>query len=169
MAIQGTASRHPKAPNHVEEKMDIKLTPTQLKILSHAHTHSSGEIRWFPPSLTGGARTRAIQALKSRGLVEARGVGLVIAEPGYRALGVSATAQAASLPPLTGSHSMSKQAVLISLMRRRDGATIAQLCEATGWQAHTVRGALSGTLKKRLGLKISSDKVKGADRVYRLT
>lgn len=148
--------------------MDIKLTPTQLKILSHAHTHSSGEIRWFPSSLTGGARTRAIQALEGRGLVEAQGVGLVIAEKGYRALGVSATKQVASSPPLSGARSMSKQGLLISLMRRRDGATVAQLCEATGWQPHTVRGAISGAVKKRLGLVVTSVKPQDSARVYRV-
>jgi len=148
--------------------MDIKLTPIQLKILSHAHTQSSGEIRWFPPSLIGGARTRAIHALKRRGLIEAQGAGLVVAEKGYRALGVSATTQVASSPALAGSRSMSKQAVLISLMRRDDGATVAQLCEATGWQAHTVRGAISGTLKKRLGLVVTSVKPRDSERVYRV-
>jgi len=148
--------------------MDIKLTPIQLKILSHAHTQSSGEIRWFPPSLIGGARTRAIHALKRRGLIEAQGAGLVVAEKGYRALGVSATTQVASSPALAGSRSMSKQAVLISLMRRDDGATVAQLCEATGWQAHTVRGSISGTLKKRLGLVVTSVKPRDSERVYRV-
>jgi hypothetical protein len=41
------------------------------------------------------------------------------------------------------------------------------MVEATGWQAHTVRGALAGALKKRLGLAVTSEKVDGA-RVYRI-
>ena len=45
-----------------------------------------------------------------------------------------------------------KQAQLIAMLRRAEGATIAQIVEATGWQPHTVRGALAGALKKRLGL-----------------
>jgi len=40
--------------------------------------------------------------------------------------------------------------------------------EATGWQPHTVRGALAGALKKRLGLTIVSEKLEGRGRVYRL-
>ena len=61
-----------------------------------------------------------------------------------------------------------KIARLIALLRRKDGATIADLTEATGWQAHSVRGALSGTLKKKLGLAVASDKVDGRGRVYRI-
>ena len=48
------------------------------------------------------------------------------------------------------------------MLRRQDGATIAQIVEATGWQPHTVRGALAGALKKRLGLDVASEKVEGA-------
>jgi hypothetical protein len=52
------------------------------------------------------------------------------------------------------------------MLKRAEGATIAEIVEATGWQAHTVRGALAGALKKRLGLKITSEKVEGRGRVY---
>jgi len=62
----------------------------------------------------------------------------------------------------------SKQAEVIRMLQRPEGATIAQICEATGWQAHTVRGTFAGALKKKLGLTITSDKVKGAERVYRV-
>jgi len=61
-----------------------------------------------------------------------------------------------------------KVASLIALLRRKNGATIADLIDATGWQAHSVRGALSGTLKKKLGLAVASDKVDGRVRVYRI-
>lgn len=60
-----------------------------------------------------------------------------------------------------------KQQILIERLRR--GATIAELTQATGWQAHSVRGAISGTFKKKLGLAVTSEKVEGKDRVYRLT
>jgi hypothetical protein len=53
-----------------------------------------------------------------------------------------------------------------ALLRRPEGATLAQLTEATGWQAHSVRGALAGALSKRHGLVIASEKVDGT-RVYR--
>ena len=63
----------------------------------------------------------------------------------------------------------SKQATVIEMLRRPNGATIAELCEATGWQAHTMRGAFAGALKKKLGLNITSFKDTGASRVYRVS
>jgi Protein of unknown function (DUF3489) len=62
-----------------------------------------------------------------------------------------------------------KQSVLIELLSRRDGATLAEAVKATGWQPHSVRGAISGTLKRKLGLVVASDKVEGRGRVYRIT
>jgi hypothetical protein len=56
---------------------------------------------------------------------------------------------------------------MIALLQRQDGATIAQMMKATGWQAHSVRGAMSGAIKKRLGLTVTSTKL-GASRIYRL-
>ena len=52
------------------------------------------------------------------------------------------------------------------MLRAEGGATIDEIVEATGWQAHTVRGAMSGALKKKLGLTITSEKVDGRGRVY---
>jgi hypothetical protein len=54
------------------------------------------------------------------------------------------------------------------MLKRPEGTTIAQICEATGWQAHTVRGTFAGAFKKKLGLTIESDKVQGGERVYRI-
>jgi hypothetical protein len=62
----------------------------------------------------------------------------------------------------------SKQARLIEMLRRPDGTTIEEVVTAFGWQSHTVRGALAGALKKKLGLKIESVKVEGRGRVYRI-
>jgi hypothetical protein len=61
-----------------------------------------------------------------------------------------------------------KQAQLIAMLRRKEGATIAQIVAATGWQPHTVRGAFAGALKKKLGLTVTSEKVEGGERTYRL-
>ena len=61
-----------------------------------------------------------------------------------------------------------KQAQLIAMLERPEGATIEQMVEATGWQPHTVRGAFAGALKKRLGLTVSSEKVEGRGRVYKI-
>jgi hypothetical protein len=62
----------------------------------------------------------------------------------------------------------SKQAEVIRMLQRPEGATICQICSATGWQSHTVRGTFAGTFKKKLGLTLVSDKAQGGDRVYRL-
>lgn len=61
-----------------------------------------------------------------------------------------------------------KQARLIAMLRAETGATIGEIMAATGWQSHTVRGAVAGALKKRLGLTINSAKVADRGRVYRL-
>jgi len=59
-----------------------------------------------------------------------------------------------------------KQAKLIEMLRAEGGATIDEIVEATGWKPHTIRGAMSGALKKKLGLTITSEKVEGRGRVY---
>ena len=61
-----------------------------------------------------------------------------------------------------------KQATLIAMLRAPEGATIEEITSATGWQSHTVRGAIAGALKKKLGLEVTSEKVEGRGRVYRL-
>ncbi len=61
-----------------------------------------------------------------------------------------------------------KQALLIDLLKRKKGATIDEAVAATGWQAHSVRGAISGALKKKLGLAVTSEKVGDRGRVYRI-
>jgi hypothetical protein len=61
-----------------------------------------------------------------------------------------------------------KQAVLIGLLQRPGGATIAQMTAKTGWQPHSVRGAISGTLKKKLGLTVESAVTEDRGRVYRI-
>jgi hypothetical protein len=62
----------------------------------------------------------------------------------------------------------SKLGILIAAMRRKKGATIDDLMQATGWQAHSVRGAISGALKKKLGMEVVSEPVDGRGRVYRI-
>ena len=62
----------------------------------------------------------------------------------------------------------SKQAQVIALLKRPEGATIKQICDATEWQAHTVRGTFAGAFKKKLGLTITSDKIEGRERTYRI-
>jgi hypothetical protein len=61
-----------------------------------------------------------------------------------------------------------KQSTLIAMLRAPEGTTIEEITAATGWQSHTVRGAMTGALKKKLGLEVTSEKVEGRGRVYRL-
>jgi Protein of unknown function (DUF3489) len=62
----------------------------------------------------------------------------------------------------------SKKAKIIALLKRPGGTTLEQLQKATGWQAHSVRGFLSGTLKKKMGLRILSSKLPEGVRTYRI-
>ena len=62
----------------------------------------------------------------------------------------------------------SKQSQLIAMLKQPDGATIAEIAKALDWLPHTVRGAIAGALKKKLGLKVESEKVDNRGRVYRL-
>ncbi|CAN5369699.1 hypothetical protein BH10PSE4_BH10PSE4_16460 [soil metagenome] len=57
---------------------------------------------------------------------------------------------------------------IVALLRRPLGASLAEMMEATGWQAHSIRGAISGALKKKLGLLVSSAKAEGSERRYRI-
>lgn len=61
-----------------------------------------------------------------------------------------------------------KQAQIIAMLQRPEGATVGEMVVATGWLAHTVRGCISGALKKKLGLPIAAEKVEGRGMVYRL-
>jgi hypothetical protein len=67
-----------------------------------------------------------------------------------------------------GTRPDSKQARMIEMLKRPEGATVEQIAEAMHWRRHTVRGVMAGALKKKLGLTITSAKVNGGSRVYRL-
>jgi hypothetical protein len=80
---------------------------------------------------------------------------------------VRSTGTASAPIPAPPVPSQSKQAAVIALLRRPEGATVTEIVAATGWQPHTVRGLFSGTLKKKLGLTLSSAQEQRG-RVYRI-
>ena len=78
------------------------------------------------------------------------------------------TSKPAAKQPKPPQRAESKQSQLIAMLRQPDGATIAEIAKALHWELHTVRGAMSGALKKKLGLTIDSEKAADRGRVYRL-
>jgi hypothetical protein len=69
---------------------------------------------------------------------------------------------------ITAKKSATKSEAILTLLRRKTGASIEELANATGWQAHSVRGFLSGTIKKKLGLDLGVEKRDGATSRYAL-
>lgn len=168
-----------------------QLTPAQHAILAYALEHTSGKIDWFPDNIKGGARKKVLDGLFNRALITTDGTDWFVAAEGYDAMGRARPALApldadpeiesavtaaeatwtkesttAQTKPRTRENS--KQAEVIRMLQRSEGATIAQICGVTGWQAHTVRGTFAGAFKKKLGLTIVSDKAPGGERIYRI-
>ena len=159
--------------------MSNELTETQETILRHSHEYTEGKIVWFPEHIKGGARQKVLDGLFNRALITQVGDDWFIAAEGYDALGLPRKAPissealnkvvetVAATQPRTRDNS--KQAQVIAMLRRPEGATIAQICEATGWKPHTVRGTFAGAFKKKLGLEITSTKESGGQRLYRIS
>lgn len=168
-----------------------KLTDTQAIILSAAANRDDHIALPLPDSLRGGAANKVVAAMLTKRFLEevdadmrkgepvwretgdGHGVTLIATEAGLAAIGIE-TDSAETKPtedpaPKTRTRREgTKQATLITMLRASDGATIAEIMAATGWQSHTVRGAMSGALKKKLGLEVTSEKVEDRGRVYRL-
>jgi hypothetical protein len=143
----------------------MKLTDTQRALLEAAAKHPQKKLTNFPDTLKGGARIKVLTAMRNAQLIEASASEpevYVATATGLQEIGIT-TQQSRTTREGT------KQAVLIELLSRAEGATLPQMTEATGWQVHTVRGAMAGALKKKLGLEITSEKQTGTDRVYRIT
>ena len=160
--------------------MNAKLTTTQTAILKAAAARPDGSIEPLQPSLRGGARTKVIDGLLARGLIaESEGCHL-LTDAGYAAVGkrrpIPKGVQKMDAPdaltkrePIPGAFRPgTKLAAIIDAMRHPGGATIAQMMASSGWQAHTVRGAISGMVRKRLGYTVVTEKGADGQRAYRI-
>lgn len=166
-----------------------KLTDTQAIILSAAAQRDGHIALPLPDSLRGGAAAKVVGAMLAKGLIEdvdadmrkgepvwretgdGHGVTLIATDAGLAAIGIETdsaetTPAEDSAPKMRTPREGTKQAKLIAMLRAESGATIEEIVAALDWQAHTARGAMSGALKKKLGLTITSEKVDGRGRVY---
>ena len=164
-----------------------KLTDTQLVILTAAAQRNDGAVLPLPKTLKAnkGAVANTLKSLIKRGLIAERRANakdtiwrkegharltLGIADAGRAAIGVDpakeSTAAGLDVKP---NRKNSKQSLLIDLLHRNDGASIDELSKALGWQAHSVRGAIAGTIKKKLGFAVTSEKNATRGRVYRIS
>ncbi|EEW24273.1 DUF3489 domain-containing protein [Rhodobacter ferrooxidans] len=180
-----------------EETAVTKLTETQTLILA-AGTQRSGNIALpLPKGLAGAAAKMAVGKMMERGWLQevdanmhrneplwretgdGHGTTLVVTAAGLLTIGItSATANSMSatrgsaktepvaIPPTP--RAGTKQALLIEMLQRPDGATMKEIILATQWLAHSARGAISGVLKKKLGLIVTTEKIAGRGTVYRI-
>ena len=146
----------------------MKLTDTQRSLLEAAAKHPQKLLANFPANLKGGALIKVLTALSNAELIAPHSKSpegstqFSITSTGLEAIGC-----APEQPPKQ--REGTKQAALIELLQRPEGVSLAEMVQATGWQQHTVRGAMAGALKKKLGLTIVSDKTDGQERKYRIT
>ena len=174
-----------------------KLSETQTIILSAASQRPDNLAMPLPKGLHGAAAKKVVSMIIGRGWLEevdadlrrseplwretgdGHGTTLVVTDAGLLAIGIepavvktmAAIRTHAAHPPApkpptprTGT----KQAMLIEMLQTAEGATMEAIVAATGWQAHTAPGAMSGALGKKLGLVVTSAKDEGRGRVYRI-
>ena len=174
-----------------------KRTDTQSLILSAASQRADNLAMPLPKGLHGAAAKKVVTMMIERGWLEevdanvrkgeplwretgdGHGTTLVVTSAGLLAIGVEPVVvktmaaiqtltDTAAAPKLPIPRAGTKQAQIIALLQRPQGASIGEIVAATGWQAHSVRGMISGALKKKLGLPITSEKVDGRGTVHRL-
>lgn len=175
-----------------------KLTETQSIILSAGAQRPDNIALPLPKGLHGAAAKKVVTMMIARGWLDevdadirkgeplwretgdGHGTTLMVTDVGLLAVGIepvvvktmAAIRTHAAKPPKPKPPTMrtgTKKAMLIALLQRPEGAAIAEIVESTGWMAHTVRGAISGTLKKKLGLNVTSAKEEDRGRVYRIS
>lgn len=174
-----------------------RLTDTQTQILTAASTRPGNLAMPLPEGLHGAAAKKVVSLMTERGLIDevdadtrrreplwretgnGRGTTLIATEAGLVAIGIEPVVAKAMAglrkaipepqePAPVNLRKGTKQAELIALLQTPDGVSIVEISAVTGWQAHSVRGVISGQLKKKLGLNVISEKVEGRGRVYRL-
>lgn len=165
-------------PRNAQSK---SLSDLQLVILSAAAgRHDRSPLPW-PKSLRSEPEDRdaAVKVLLKRGYCreepgaikskawrvgrDGQRLGLLISDAGLAALEPSGDVPSNAVEarkPTT------KSEIILNLLRSTHGTTIADLMSATGWQAHSIRGFLSGTVTKKLGIAVCSEKPDGSDRRY---
>jgi hypothetical protein len=174
-----------------------KLTDTQTMILSAGAQRPENIALPLPKGLAGAAAKMAVSKMIDHGWLQevdanlrrneplwretgdGHGTTLVVNEAGLLAIGIEpvvvktvvairehATKKAAAKLP--SQRVGTKQAQIIALLERPEGATIAEIVAANAWQAHSARGLISGVLKKKLGLVVGSYKEDGRGAVYRI-
>ncbi|WP_367068309.1 DUF3489 domain-containing protein [Oryzisolibacter sp. LB2S] len=156
----------------------LKLSPAQSLLLRGAARRADGRV--IPPgTLRGGARLKVLTALLQRGWIEPVDDGHVLTDTGYAAIGQQRPVPPDDVQPVDATDDLqllegipvrpgTKLAALVVALRRPQGATCLQLMLATGWQPHTVRGAISGMLRKKLGLNVVLAHNDTGERVYRV-
>ena len=155
-----------------------KLSPAQCLLLRTAARRPDGRV--IPPdTLRGGARVKVMTSLLQRGWIEPANDGHVMTDAGYAAIGQQRPMPPDDVQPMDATDDFqllegipvrpgTKLAALVMALRRPQGATSLQLMLATGWQPHTVRGAISGLLRKKLGLNVVLAHNDSGERVYRV-
>jgi hypothetical protein len=166
--------------------IQIDLSDAQTAILSTACAREDGAVFPITANLKGGAVGNICKSLLKHGLIEevpaaddntvyrhdeARGpLTLRATQLADRALGITdapfeASPAATSPAPIQRRQGTKREAV-IGMLRAEGGATIDEISAATNWAPHTARGFMSGTLKKKLGLAVTSEKIAERGRVY---
>lgn len=156
----------------------LKLSPTQCLLLRTAARRADGRVT-PPDTLRGGARIKVLTALLQRGWIEPTDDGHLMTDAGYAAIGQQRPMPPDDVQPMDTTDDLqlldgipvrpgTKLAALVVALRRPQGSTSLQLMLATGWQPHTVRGAISGKLRKKLGLNVVLAHNKSGERVYRV-
>jgi hypothetical protein len=145
----------------------IKLSKTQKKVLIAAANRPDGAIHPLPERINGGVANKVITGLKKRDLITdtTGNDNWQISDNGYQAIGQEPPTQAtnekpaADAKPVRKTRTGTKQAKIIKMLKRPEGATVEQIAKEASWLNHTVRGFLAGTIKKKLGLVLTKNKI----------